>query len=571
MTNGVDVIASPTIDTGNDFVHGTTRRGPSGAAVVVLLILIIAGALALRVYLLPGQGFMQWDEGLHALEAQFLADTWHRLLGLVSDPSVPPGGRPPTFVRPFHSILLSIGMLSGGTSALSAQLVSASTGALTVLLLFLLGRSLYTTGIGLLAAAFLATMPLHVSYSRETLSESNGIFLLTLSLLVYWKTRDPRGRPLLALVATGLLLGLSVTTNLRLYIAPAVFVICEAALWLGERRHSRLVFMRRLLTIAYSALVPVALAFLFFWWLKGYYEASHLQLRFPVVTYEQQLDGFWNQQNSFKRPFLGGLDPLYYPFVLWTFVGPALMSWFVISLAMLLADRKHIQQSILLLSWLLVPFIFFSLLTDKAPRFLAVALPSIALIAARGITLTHGFLAAKSGWVRQLKIATPLVATAIVVAGTVASIAVAQEKSGYPPAVAYLQERGIDRVIVGQALPVEFLSGQRMMAVDIPDNIQLVEKGYSLGYRYIVIDDQAYLTAPQRHVAEAVEQRIQPVASFPDTLKESPLFLLEHSEWMKVNLKATMDLYTEIRAVRGPSEVRIYSIGDYLRAADLLK
>lgn len=85
----------------------------------------------------------------------------------------------------------------------------------------------------------------------------------------------------------------------------------------------------------------------------------------------------------------------------------------------------------------------------------------------------------------------------------------------------------------------------------------------------MVIDDQAYLTAQHRSVAEAIERRIQPVVSFPDTLKQGPLFLLEHSEWMKVDLKTTMELYDEIRSVRGPSQVRIYNIGDYLKAEGL--
>lgn len=531
--------------------------------------LVLAGAIVLRVYSLPSQGFMQWDEGLHALEGQFLADTWHRLAGQLLDPSQPPGGRPPTFVRPFHSILLSVGMLLGGTSAFSAQLVSASTGVLTVLLVFLLGRSLYTAGTGLLAAAFLAIMPLHVSYSREALSESNGIFLFTLSLLAYWQAVRSRHRTMLALVGTGLLLGLSVTTNLRIYIMPVVFVICELVLWLGERRQGRLDFMRRLLTIAYSALIPVALAFLFFWWLRSYYDASHLRLSSPVVTYEEQLSGFWNQQNSFKRPFLGGIDLLYYPFVLWTFGGSILISCLVVSLPMLFKDRAHAVQSVLLLSWLLVPFVFYSVLTDKAPRFMAISLPSITLIAARGLIMTHDWLASRSSGLRTLRVFAALVAVAVVAGGGAASFAVAQEISGYPAAVAYLQERGVDRAIVGQALPVEFLSGQKIEAVDIPDNLAILEKGYEQGFRYIVIDDQAYLTPQHRIVAEAIERRIQPVASFPDTLKQSPLFLLEHSEWMKVDLKTTMALYQEIRSVRGPSQVRIYEIGDYLKAEGL--
>jgi 4-amino-4-deoxy-L-arabinose transferase-like glycosyltransferase len=570
LSSKTEVVVDQGSTTKYDSIYGPRQR--LAAPVVVLsIILIVAVTLVLRVYCLPSQGFMQWDEGLHALEGQFLADTWHRLAGMVSDPGQAPGGRPPTFVRPFHSILLSIGMLLGGTSALSAQLVSASSGVLTVLAVFLLGRALYTTGTGLLAAAFLATMPLHVTYSRLVLSEANGILLFTLSLLAYWRARVPGNSPVSALVGAGLLLGLSVTTNLRLYIMPAVFVICEVALWLGEHRHSRLVFMRRLLTIAYSALVPVALAFLFFWWLKGYCEASHLQLSLPVVTYEEQLGGFWNQQNSYSRPFLGGIDLAYYPVALWTFVGPVLMSWFIVSLAVLLKARKSVEQNILLLAWLLVPFVFYAFLTDKAPRFLAIALPAIALIAARGLTLTHEYLAARTGWPRALRISPPLIAAAVVLAGSVASMAVAQQSSGYPAALAFLQQRGIDRAIVGQALPVEFLSGQQMIAVDIPDSVEILGKAYAQGYRFMVIDDQAYLTPQHLLVASAIERRIQPVASYPDTLKQGPLFLLEHSEWMKVDLHATMALYYEIRSIRGPSEVRIYDVGEYLKATGLPK
>src|SRR5450830_1502944 len=101
MSSQAELISEHSIKTSHDSVHAT-RQGLAGAVVVLLMVSIIAAALLLRAYSLPSQGFMQWDEGLHALEGQFLVDTWQRMAGLVSDPGLPPGGRPPTFVRQFH-------------------------------------------------------------------------------------------------------------------------------------------------------------------------------------------------------------------------------------------------------------------------------------------------------------------------------------------------------------------------------------------------------------------------------------------------------------------------------------
>ncbi len=529
-------------------------------ATPALLALVVATASLLRGYALPSQGLGYWDEGLYAMEGQFLADTWLRLLHLHPDPGQPPAGYPPLFLKPAHSAMISLAMLWGGPTDLAAQVVSAVSGTLTVILVFLLGRSLYSTGTGLLAAAFLAVMPLHVTYSRLALSEANSTLLFTLAVLLYCRAERGRRGSTFALAASGLLLSLALTANYRLYVLALLFPLTELAGWALERRQTAAAFLRRNLVIAYAALLPIVATFVFFWWLQDYYQGTGLALRHPIWTFEGQIARFYGMTKNSPTPMFAVSDPLYYPYVAWTFLGPAWAIALLTAAVLLLRDRQRLRQNLLLAAWLLLPGIFYSLLSDKAPRCLAVTLPAVALVMARGVSLARAEMSSRLQSTRISGYATVAIQIALLGSGIVGTLGVVGQQGGWRPAIGYLIDLGVARAVVGQLATGGFYLGGLHQVEDVPEDPAGLLGLQREGYRYVLVDDEAYLVPKRRAIALEIERGSRAVQSFPDTLKQGPLFVLEHSEFLNLDLASTMALYEEIRQARGASEVRVYDL-----------
>jgi hypothetical protein len=117
-----------------------------------------------------------------------------------------------------------------GHTVFAVRVVSALAGALTVSVLFLLGREIFDRATGLLAAGLLLTLPFHVHFSR--LGVSNGMDALTSTLTLWLTLRAIRRGSLIAYGLAGLAAGLSLYTYLgsRLSLALAIGTVLYAGL-----------------------------------------------------------------------------------------------------------------------------------------------------------------------------------------------------------------------------------------------------------------------------------------------------------------------------------------------------
>lgn len=103
------------------------------------------------------------------------------------------------------------------------QLIQAILGALTVGLVYLLGRGVWSHGVGLIAGAVVAVSPAFVVETANVLSETLFIFLLMAALVFYvWRGGDGRARTLAAL---GVILGVATLTRAALLAFPAAIVL----------------------------------------------------------------------------------------------------------------------------------------------------------------------------------------------------------------------------------------------------------------------------------------------------------------------------------------------------------
>ncbi|HID86513.1 MAG TPA: hypothetical protein EYP55_03935, partial [Anaerolineae bacterium] len=126
------------------------REVPSRWIVLALLIL----ALALRFYRLDAQS-LWYDEGTSvALAGRSLATITRHAAADIHPP--------------FYYYLLHLWVIPFGTSEAAVRALSALAGTALVALTFLLGRRLFGTTAGLVAALLSALSPFQVYYSQET-------------------------------------------------------------------------------------------------------------------------------------------------------------------------------------------------------------------------------------------------------------------------------------------------------------------------------------------------------------------------------------------------------------------
>lgn len=183
----------------------------------IALGLIVAVGMWLRSFMLssPIAGYHLFNEGFYTDAA--VRDAGRGLFAWLLEPG--DFNNPPLYTL-VTSLLIRV--FGGGLTLVRA--VSVAAGLATVVLLFFLGRTLYSTRIGLLAAGAFALMPGAVLVTRNAQVDALLVMLQVASVLAYVlavKRDDDR----LALAA-GALLGLALITKM-----PAVLVLGGLMIW----------------------------------------------------------------------------------------------------------------------------------------------------------------------------------------------------------------------------------------------------------------------------------------------------------------------------------------------------
>jgi 4-amino-4-deoxy-L-arabinose transferase-like glycosyltransferase len=248
--------------------------------------------------------------------------------------------------------LLSLGYRAGGGDVL-ARLLASAFGLGTIAVVFLIGRTLYDRRTGLLAALFLALMPYDVLVSRQVLLDGPATFFAALTLYTVAKfsvTRNPSW-----LRATGAAMGLTVLSKeTNILTAGALYVFFALSPDVGARLRSLAGGLVVMLLVV--AAYPIAIH------LAGHSQAGQQYLAYQL----------------FRRP---NHQWTFYP----ASVPPAI-GWGVVAAALaglwLLRSQSSWRET-LLLSWIVVPTLFFQLYPVKGFQYLLPTAPAFALLAAR--------------------------------------------------------------------------------------------------------------------------------------------------------------------------------------------
>ena len=240
-----------------------------------------------------------------------------------------------------------------GVGDTRGRLLAAAFGVATVVLVFLLGRLLYGSAVGTIAALLLALMPYHVVVSRQVLLDTPMVFFATASLYCvarFCQQETPRW-----LYAAGGLLGLTLLTK-----ETGVVLLVGLYAFFALSPHIRF----RLQDGAVAAGIMVAIA-----------AAFPLTLKFSGKSSVGQRYLVW----QLFRP--ANHDLLFYPLTVSAAVG-----LLVVALALAgfwLLRRERTWRERLLVCWAGAPVILFEIWPVKGYQYLLATAPVFALLAAR--------------------------------------------------------------------------------------------------------------------------------------------------------------------------------------------
>lgn len=310
------------------------------AAAVGLAVLV--GAVV-RAWALGAVGFNS-DEAVYAGQAAALAGA----------------GDYGTFFAIFraHPLLVQFllsGVFSIGVSDVAARLLSVIIGLLAIPLVYLLGTLLYSRWIGVVAAAVLALLPYHIAVTRQVLLDGpeTTLFLLSMLLLAQYAATSRSRYLYVAAFAAGLTFLAKETAILVLPVAGA-FILMTPRVVLGWRR---VAIALGLLVVSVS---PYPISIL----VSGASDTARSFLVWQLLRRP-------NHSFTFYAELLPGT------------LGPVLLVLAIVGIV--IAVRRASWQDRLLLSWVLVPLIFYQLWPVKGYQYLLPIVPAVLLLAVRAI------------------------------------------------------------------------------------------------------------------------------------------------------------------------------------------
>jgi asparagine N-glycosylation enzyme membrane subunit Stt3 len=306
---------------------------------IVLAAALISGSL-LRFVDLGGVG-LNSDEAVYAGQAASLAGNPH-FTGLF----------PVIRAHPLVFQVLISPFYGSGTPDVAGRYVSALFGVGTIILVYLLGRTLYGRRAGVIAAVLLAVMPYHVVVSRQILLDGPMTFFATAALLciALFVRSDDRAWLILAGASIGVA-ALTKETAIILVGSVFVFLSLTSSFW-RPLRH----------VIGAGAL------------------AVGLALTYPLVTV---LSGGSRNGQSYLTWQLTRQPNHSITFYLTEVpVAIGVLALVAAVLAVILRRRDEAWREVLLVAWVAVPFVFFEVWPVKGFPYLLVTTPAIALLAA---------------------------------------------------------------------------------------------------------------------------------------------------------------------------------------------
>lgn len=510
---------------------------------VIILVAILSVGSFFRFYGIDKKGFFSPDSAFHFREAKTVASVAKWTLTKFFGRQVLPlgeyvakyGDAIPSFPRQGFLALASLSVFFLGPEDYATMVVSGFFGILTIILVYLIGKRLYGETTGILAAFILAVSPYHIMYSRTGLAHITAAFFLFLGFYLYIlsisKTINASN---IWISLAGFFVGYAFTCHYALFWIFGLFLILEFF-------NKEIILKNKLKRISLfylSASLPILFFQLLTFFMKeiiiknpkilvsSAYVLEHRQDL--IMTYFQQIKRLFEINLTFTRQSDPGI--LFYPFCIWHYDGPVVATLLILGLLILMVRlfRKFSFTDFIVLFSFLYIFLTISIPHVKVARMLVVALPLVALIAARTFTTLDNFFHYLCS--QKLKVLFPALFLAVIIVPDIPKLK--QElklRSGYKDAVVFIEKSGkadyvyltIDAnlsLIEAYIDREKFPRHQRFQFQSMQQAKELYEK---YGIRYIIVDQFQYF------FPEQVLKQIGVVKPVFETFHSSDAFLYE--------------------------------------------
>jgi hypothetical protein len=486
---------------------------------IFCLIFMVLAGIALRIWFLPGGGFFFYDEGL------YLKHNLPVLEFISAHPQMGEADRQQAAYYYFRSalgsgkslwfLLIDSRFLWGALADWSfSKVLSCFFGLITIPLVFLFTRRHFGSFLlALLASALFALLPGAVFYSRTGLQESLSIFLVLAGFYFYLQSIKLNWRVFIG----GVFFALAFFANYRLIMLP--FLVAFYELWRNylSREGAGWRNYTWAMLVFFSGVV-----------LGGnLLEGINTRVIAMWVFYQgQEAGGAFSWVNLFS-----------YPFYVFRMESVLFAAAFFGNVFLLL--RRQWEQSIFF-GLILFQMFFFSFTEEKGARYLAVMLPFMAISAA--FFLRHLWRAFPS---RRIVL---LAAALLMTVGMFwQSFLISSARSAHENAAEFLLARDPQAKWMASQEMVEslYVSPQDRVKA-IPPSFERLLELYSQGYRYLVLDAQAYVSLaasrkfvpPLKDYLGFIDARVPPLLVIPHMNRAlGERFVLEHSENLSDSLR----------------------------------
>ena len=326
-----------------------------------LAVLALAGLL--RFVNLGFKDMQAWDEAVYAVRAEGIL----RFGGWLDQTAFSIDGLYSSFHPPLY-VWLTAGLFHlAGVSEFTARFFSAVFGALTLFVLYNLGKKTGNKEVGFIAALIFALNPFVSFFARQGQFDTALVFFISLAALLVVSLIDKPSSS--RAIGAGLVIGLGLMT--KAFVAG--WILIAAAVWplvMNKERDSTFWKMFSLMVLA-AAVVALP-------W-HAYMTVVHGDGN-PLFLF--QATGLMTRAMSGYEGNVKPTEVLYYLNQLFVLF-PAAVLWFFYGLWNIVRERQG--QWIFLLLWFGVYFIIFSVVRSKLIFYVLPVLPPLALVTAREV------------------------------------------------------------------------------------------------------------------------------------------------------------------------------------------
>ena len=433
----------------------------------VCLVLIVFGCL-LRFFEITHNSFIFYDEGmylnhnldlLHKIQ-QFPPKDSHEFLAIIRI----------LFLTALATakwlwfFISNIRVFFGGPEMFYfTRVLSAICGVLTVFFTYFFARRLFRSKeIALLSAALLAVLPSHVFYSRLAMQESFSTLCLLAGIYFYCSRRKVSAH----LILSAIFLSAVYFTNYRMIVAPFLLGVVELIQGFKEKRPvdwGKLI----LATVMFFGIVLV---------IGLINHGSNLFITTAWMGHQAQMASQqWHWSNVFS-----------YPYNFYRLDGAPFTLMLVMNFYWILTKD---WPKVLPIGLVLVQMMIFTCASEKGARYLCVVLPFAAMAVAMSVQYLIANASSFKSW------APPVLLVLLVFSLVGKSVAVVGTPSGYEQAVSFIKKTDPQaKVLSTQPLIVGLWQDDPSWVQPVPKDIKELIVRYSQGYRYLVIDPQAYVS-----------------------------------------------------------------------------